>query len=110
MLEPDELEQRFLEYKKNNHSKIDYKFNEDNLLREFKKYIDDTYSQHYAKEKIQALEVIIDSGHGVGFCLGSISKYVKRYGKKGSKEDARKDLQKVLHYALLQLYLHDNDL
>lgn len=88
--------------------KIDYKFNEATLIEELTKYVNKTYSEHYSKEKIQALEIIIDSGHGAGFCLGSISKYVKRYGKKGSKEDARKDLQKILHYALIQLYIHDN--
>ena len=27
-----------------------------------------------------------------------------------AKEDARKDLMKVLHYALMQLYVHDEDL
>ena len=44
--------------------KSNYKFNEDKLLQELKGYIDATYSQHYASDKYQATDVIIDSGHG----------------------------------------------
>jgi len=54
--------------------------------------------------------VIIERGHGTGFCMGNVDKYSNRYGKKGSRDDARKDLLKVLHYALIQLYVHDNKL
>ena len=86
---------------------IDYKFNEDKLISEFKSYVDSTYNQHYAKEKFQATEFIVDGGHGTGFCIGNVLKYAQRYGKKGTSEDARKDLMKVLHYALIQLHVHD---
>jgi hypothetical protein len=89
--------------------KIDYKFNEDKLITEFKSYVDATYNQHYAKEKFQATEFIIDGGHGTGFCIGNVLKYAQRYGKKGTRDDARKDLMKVLHYALIQLHVHDSD-
>ena len=88
-------------------SKIDYKFDESKLIGEFKKYVDSTYGQHYAKDKFQATEFIIDGGHGMGFCIGNVLKYAQRYGKKGSHNDARKDLMKVLHYALIALYVHD---
>ena len=88
---------------------IDYKFNEDKLIQEFTSYIDSTYNQHYAKEKFQATEFIIDGGHGTGFCIGNVLKYAQRYGKKGTRDDARKDLLKVLHYALIQLHVHDSD-
>jgi len=91
----------------NNYDMIDYKFNEGNLIEEFKNYIDGTYDQHYAKDKFQATEFIIDGGHGTGFCIGNVLKYAQRYGKKGSHSDARKDLMKVLHYALIQLHIHD---
>lgn len=87
---------------------IEYKFNEDELIKEFKEYVDKTYGQHYSKEKFQAVEFIFDGGHGTGFCVGNVLKYGQRYGKKGTREDARKDMMKVLHYALLQLYVHDN--
>ena len=93
----------------NDYTMIDYKFNEGELINEFKEYIDGTYGQHYAKDKFQATEFIIDGGHGTGFCIGNVLKYAQRYGKKGSHADARKDLMKVLHYALIQLYVHDNE-
>lgn len=86
---------------------IDYKFSELRHIKELKDYVDSTYDQHYSKNKFQATEFIIDSGHGDGFCIGNVLKYAQRYGKKGSKQDARKDLMKVLHYALIQLYVHD---
>ena len=34
-------------------------------------------------------------------------KYAQRYGEKGTNDDARKDLLKVLHYGIIQLYVHD---
>jgi len=88
---------------------VDYKFNEDKLIEEFKRYVDSTYKAHYSQNKFQSTEVIIERGHGTGFCMGSIDKYSNRYGKKGSRADARKDLMKILHYTLLQLYIHDNE-
>ncbi len=88
--------------------KIEYKFNEDKLISEFKTYIDTTYDAHYAKDKFQATEFIVDGGHGMGFCIGNVLKYAQRYGKKGTNEDARKDLLKVLHYGLIALSVHDS--
>ena len=86
---------------------IDYKFNEDENINELKKHIDSTYDSHYSKEQFQATEFIVDGGHGTGFCIGNIMKYAQRYGKKGSRDDARKDLLKVLHYGIIQLFVHD---
>ena len=87
---------------------IDYKFNEYVLLEEIRQYIDSTYDQHYSNNKLQATEVIMDNGHGEGFCLGNVSKYAQRYGKKGAgPEDFRKDLTKIIHYGILALYNHD---
>jgi hypothetical protein len=88
---------------------INYKYNEGELIDEFKKYIDSTYTQHYSQNNFQATEFVIDGGHGTGFCIGNVMKYAQRYGKKGSAADARKDLLKVLHYALIQLYIHDKE-
>ena len=86
---------------------IDYKFNEDKNINELKKHIDSTYDSHYSKEKFQATEFIVDGGHGTGFCIGNIMKYAQRYGKKGDAAPARKDLMKILHYAIIQLHVHD---
>tara|TARA_Y100001935_G_C16890508_1_gene306899 strand:- start:57 stop:434 length:378 start_codon:yes stop_codon:yes gene_type:complete len=88
---------------------IDYKFGEDKYLEELKEYIDSTYQGHYSTNKFQSTEVIIARGHGTGFCMGNVDKYANRYGKKGTREDARKDLLKVIHYALLQLHVHDSE-
>lgn len=90
--------------------KIEYKFNENKYIEEFKNYIDKTYNGHYSSNKFQSTEVIIDRGNGTGFCMGNVDKYSNRYGKKGERDDHRKDLMKILHYALIQLYIHDNDL
>ena len=87
--------------------KIKYKYNENDNILELLKYVNSTYEQHYSKNKFQATEFIMDGGHGTGFCIGNVLKYAQRYGKKGTKDDARKDLMKVLHYALMQLYVHD---
>jgi len=87
-----------------------YKFSEDKLIEEFTDYIDSTYAAHYNTNKIQSMENIIDKGHGTGFCMGNVDKYASRYLNKGTREDDRKDLMKVLHYTLLQLHIHDNNL
>jgi|TARA_R100001460_G_scaffold91830_1_gene133695 hypothetical protein len=86
-------------------AKINYKFKENEILQELTNYINDTYGQHYASDKYQATDVIIDSGHGEGFCLGNIMKYAKRYGNKEGKN--RKDLLKILHYGIIMLNVHD---
>tara|TARA_R100001510_G_C7575118_1_gene150143 strand:+ start:517 stop:804 length:288 start_codon:yes stop_codon:yes gene_type:complete len=88
-------------------NKIEYKFNEDKVIRQLQVYIDDTYDKHYSKDKIQATEFIIDSGHGEGFCLGNIIKYAKRYGKKHGKNEF--DLLKIIHYAIILLGTDETD-
>ncbi len=88
---------------------MEYKFNEDQLVKELQEYVDRTYDQHYATDKYQATDIIIDSGLGTGFCLGNVLKYAKRYGNKGTPDDARKDIMKILHYALIQLHIHDQE-
>ena len=80
---------------------IDYKFSEGEILEDVKEYIDNTYDSHYAKTVKQATEIIIDQGHGTGFCMGNILKYAQRYGKKEGRN--KNDLLKVIHYAIIQL-------
>ncbi len=88
-----------------------YKYNELNLLNEMVKYVDKTYSEHYSsgRAKTQALDSIIDSGHGFSFCIGNVLKYAQRVEKKGTREDGRKDLQKIIHYAILALNEYDQE-
>jgi hypothetical protein len=89
--------------------KIEYKYDEDRILKELTEYINNTYGEHYSQNKYQATEFIIDGGHGLGFTLGNVMKYAQRYGHKGTPEDWRKDLLKVIHYAIIALYVHDLD-
>ena len=84
---------------------IQYKYNEDRLLKEIKEYIDGTYDEHYSQNKFQATEFILDSGHGDGFCIGNIMKYAQRYVKKEGYN--KKYLLKVIHYAIIALYNHE---
>jgi len=85
---------------------IKYKFNEDKILREIKNYVDSTYDQHYASGKYQATDMIIDAGHGESFSIGNIMKYAMRCGKKDEK---KKELMKIVHYAIIALYIEDNN-
>jgi hypothetical protein len=85
---------------------ICYKFNENFYLEQIKKYVDATYTQHYSG-KYQATDMIIDAGHGTGFNIGNIMKYAKRYGKKQGFN--KKDLLKIIHYSIIQLYVHDDE-
>lgn len=84
-----------------------YKYNEGELIAEIKAYVDATYNQHYSRNKFQSTEFIIDCGHGTGFNIGNMMKYTQRYGRKGDPAEWRKDLMKVIHYAIMQLYVHD---
>ena len=86
---------------------MEYKFNEKNIIEQIQRYVDGTYERHYAQGKNQATDMIIDAGHGEGFCIGNIMKYAMRYGKKNGKSDA--DLLKIIHYALIALYLNDKE-
>ena len=86
---------------------IQYKYDENMYLEELTAYVDATYGEHYSKNKFQATEFIIDGGHGDGFCIGNIMKYAQRYGNKDGHN--RKDILKVLHYALIQLHVHDRE-
>lgn len=87
---------------------IDYKFRESELIEEFKRYIDSTYSGHYGQGGLQSSEIIVDRGHGMGFFSGNIDKYNDRYSKKGdTPDDWRKDIMKTIHYGFLKLFEHD---
>lgn len=90
-------------------SSIDYKYNEGESIKEIQSYIDATYNQHYSRNKFQATEFIIDAGHGTGFNIGNMMKYTQRYGRKGDPAEWRKDLMKVIHYAIMQLHVHDTE-
>jgi hypothetical protein len=81
------------------------KYSEDRILADLNEYIENTYKGHYSKQNFQATEFIIDSGHGMGFCIGNILKYAQRYGKKNGRN--RDDLMKIAHYAIMAIHVHD---
>lgn len=83
---------------------VEYKFNEKRVLKDLVQYIDSTYEQHYTSEsKFQATDAIIESGHGVGFCVGNILKYAWRFGKKDGNNI--NDLYKAIHYAIIAIHI-----
>jgi hypothetical protein len=85
-----------------------FKYDEDKLIQEVEQYIRGTYSGHYVGENnVQALDLIFAIGHGEGFCVGDVLKYVARYGKKNGK--SRKDLLKAIHYLILLLHLNTKE-
>ena len=89
-------------------STVPYRYREDIALRDIGEYINATYEQHYSQNNIQTTEFVIDAGHGVGFTVGNIMKYAQRYGKKNGYE--RKDIMKIIHYAIMLLYVHDTQM
>lgn len=84
---------------------LQYKYNEEQLIQQLLEYVNSTYSQHYAQGDIQTTEFIISNGDGIAFTRGNVIKYAQRYGKKDGR--SRKDIMKILHYALIMLYVHD---
>ena len=87
-------------------TEMKYKFNEDNIIQQIQRYIDRTYERHYAQGKYQATDMIIDAGHGKGFCMGNIMKNAMRCGKK-ERTNAEMDLLKIIHYAIIAISLED---
>lgn len=84
---------------------IDYKYAEDQIIADFKAYIDKTYSQHYKTEdqSIECFDAWIALGDSTPTFRNTALKYMWRYGKKnGSNKD---DLMKTLHYVLMCLYV-----
>jgi len=89
-------------------SKIPWKYNEEEILKELLEYVRGTYNQHYSAgdDKIQTLDLIEACGDGESFCRSNILKYASRYDKKGT---ARRDIMKILHYAVLLMHFNDKN-
>ena len=78
---------------------IDFKYDEEEILREVKEYIRSTYDGHYSNKKIQVQDLFQSIGIAPDFCRGNAMKYLARYGKKNGKND--NDLFKAIHYIIL---------
>lgn len=88
---------------------INYKRNEDKIIREIQEYVDNTYSQHYAGSNNRD---VVDDWEDVGIAKeafqSNIIKYAKRFGKKDG--DNPKDIMKIIHYSIFLLNeLQQND-
>jgi hypothetical protein len=84
---------------------INYKYCEDQIVSDFKTYIDKTYAQHYKTEDqdIECFDAWIALGDAAPTFRNTALKYLWRYGKKsGSNKD---DLMKAIHYMLMCLYV-----
>lgn len=84
-----------------------YKYREDDLIRGFEQYLEDCYNADSSNDELNTAEFMIKSGNGTGYLIGNILKHAQRYNKNEANDDSRNDLLKIMHYALLQLYLHD---
>ena len=78
-----------------------FKYDEDQTLDQAKKYIKDTYSQHYSNGNFQTLDLIESIGDAEAFCRSNAIKYLSRYNKKGRPQD---DILKAIHYCVLLYY------
>ena len=88
---------------------IDYKFNEAELVKEFQAYIDCTYANIMQKKNSRLPSLLLTADMVQDSALVMFLSMPSATGKKGTSADARKDLMKVLHYALIGLYIHDNE-
>ena len=84
-----------------------YRYREDDLIRGFEQYLQDCYDADGSDDELNTAEFMIKSGNGSGYLIGNILKHAQRYNKNETNDDSRNDLLKVMHYALLQLYVHD---
>jgi hypothetical protein len=82
-----------------------YKYDEGEIIADFKDYIDSTYSQHYKteQESVECFDAWIALGDSTNTFRNTAIKYLWRYGKKnGNNKD---DLMKALHYVMMCLYV-----
>ena len=88
--------------------KIQYKYNEDEIIADFARYIDQTYGEHYKTEDqdIECFDAWVALGNSFTSFRDTAMKYLWRAGKKGNKEAEKKDLMKTLHYTLMCLHVN----
>lgn len=85
--------------------KVSYKYAEDQIISDFKHYIDNTYTEHYKTEEeaVECFDAWIALGDSTPTFRNTALKYLWRYGKKHGNN--KNDLLKVLHYTLMMLYV-----
>ena len=84
-----------------------FKYHEDEILKDVQEYVSRTYQGHYTGtkhefRKVQTIDLMAARDIATGFCQANILKYGSRYGSKNGKN--KTDLLKVIHYAMLLLH------
>ena len=106
---PRDPEEDGLDYEVDLMTKTDnnFKYHEDEILKDVQEYISRTYQGHYTGtkhevRKVQTIDLMAARDIATGFCQANILKYGSRYGSKDGKN--KTDLLKVIHYAMLLLH------
>ena len=84
-----------------------FKYHEDERLKDIQEYVSRTYQGHYTGtkhefRKVQTIDLMAARDIATGFCQANILKYGSRYGSKDGRN--KTDLLKVIHYAMLLLH------
>ena len=84
-----------------------FKYHEDEILKDIQEYVSRTYQGHYTGtkhefRKVQTIDLMAARDIATDFCQANILKYGSRYGSKDGKN--KTDLLKVIHYAMLLLH------
>ena len=84
-----------------------FKYHEDEILKDVQEYISRTYQGHYTGtkhefRKVQTIDLMAARDIASAFCQANILKYGSRYGSKDGRN--KTDLLKVIHYAMLLLH------
>ena len=84
-----------------------FKYHEDEILKDIQEYVSRTYQGHYAGtkhefRKVQTIDLMAARDIAAQFCQANILKYGSRYGSKDGRN--KTDLLKVIHYAMLLLH------
>ena len=84
-----------------------FKYHEDEILKDVQEYVSRTYQGHYTGtkhefRKVQTIDLMAARDIASAFCQANILKYGSRYGSKDGRN--KTDLLKVIHYAMLLLH------
>ena len=84
-----------------------YKYHEEEILKDIEEYVARTYNGHYTGtkhefRKVQTIDLMAARDIASHFCQANILKYGSRYGSKNGRN--KTDLLKVIHYAMLLLH------
>ena len=84
-----------------------FKYHEDEILKDIQEYVSRTYQGHYTGtkhefRKVQTSDLMAARDIATDVCQANILKYGSRYGSKNGNN--KTDLLKVIHYAMLLLH------